>query len=142
MIVKNLKLITMKKLLILLLLIAAYAASAQSLPGVQKVSIRAPTDIKIDGKCTEWSDKFQAYNKATDIYYTLSNDDENLYLTVQAKYHDVSDKILRGGVTLIINHSLSKKDNEHVAITYPVYSGSGQSDVTNMLARKENEKRD
>jgi hypothetical protein len=135
--------INRKRFLIAFILIAASLSTyAQKLPGKQEVSVRAPVDIKIDGKATEWGDKFQAYNKATDIYYTLSNDDENIYLVVQAKYHDVADKILRGGITLTINHTFAKKDNAPVAITYPIFSGSGQSDVTNMLSRKENEKRE
>jgi len=128
--------------LIFLLLSFPAIVLAQKLPVKQEGSVRAPADIKIDGKATEWGDKFQAYNKATDIYYTLSNDDENIYLVVQTKYHDVADKILRGGITLTINHTLAKKDNAPVAITYPVFVGRGQSDVTNMLSRKENEKRD
>jgi len=132
----------MKKLFFVLFSLASFYASAQSLPNIQKTSIRSPVNIKIDGKATEWDGRFQAYNKATDIYYTLSNDDENIYFTIQAKYHDISDKILRGGISLIINHTLNKKDGEHIIVAYPVYSASGQSDVTNMLARKENAKRD
>jgi len=136
------KTITVKLALLALFFAGAVTANAQKLPNVQQSSLRAPANIKVDGKATEWDNQFQAYNKATDIAYTLSNDDERFYLIVQAKYHDVIDKILRGGITLTINHSLNKKDDEHIAITYPVFTGSGQSDVTNMLARKENEKRD
>ncbi len=136
------KIITVKLALLALFFAGAVIANAQKLSNVQQTSLRAPADIKIDGKATEWDNKFQAYNKATDIAYTLSNDDERLYLIVQAKYRDVIDKILRGGITLTLNHSLNKKDDERIAITYPVFNGSGQSDVTNMLARKENEKRD
>jgi hypothetical protein len=138
----KMKTITIKLALLALFFAIAVIANAQKLPNVQQNSLRAPADIKIDGKAMEWGIQFQAYNKATDIAYTLSNDDERLYLIVQAKYQDVIDKILRGGITLTLNHSLNKKEDEHVAITYPVFNGSGQSDVTNMLAKKENEKRD
>ena len=131
-----------RTVLVPLFFMVCFAAYAQKLPNKQEASVRAPADIKIDGKATEWGNKFQAYNKATDIYYTISNDDENLYLVVQAKYHDIADKILRGGLTFTINHALMKKDDEQISVTYPVFMESGQSDVTNMLSRKEIEKRD
>jgi len=125
-----------------LLLIASFTANAQSLPSVQKISVRAPANIKIDGKATEWDDKFQAYNHATDVFYTLSNDDENLYLTVKATDHFIADKILRGGITLVINHTLTKKDNTAVSVTYPVLRNADMSAVTNLFSQKGNEKRD
>jgi len=137
---KNLKLIAITFLLPLFINICE--VNAQSLPTIQKVSVRAPANLKIDGKATEWGDKFQANNKATDVYYTLSNDDENLYLVVQSKLLDVSNKILMGSITLTINHTLSKHDMAAMAITYPDFEGNGRADAANMLARKENEKRD
>lgn len=57
------------------LLITCFSAQAQKLPGVQQTALRAPTQIKIDGRTTEWGNQLQAYNKATCIYYTLCNDD-------------------------------------------------------------------
>ncbi|MDB5030718.1 hypothetical protein [Mucilaginibacter sp.] len=118
------------------------SANAQKLPTVQKVSLWAPTNIKIDGQTTEWDNKLQAYNNATDIAYTLSNDDKWLYLTIQSKYNDVVDKILRGGITFTINHSLRKMDEKHVSITYPVLRDADMADVTNLLAHKVIEKRE
>ena len=108
----------------------------QKLPKIQQGSVRAPNDIKIDGTATEWNDQFKAYNPATDIYYTLSNDDDMLYLAVKADRHEIADKILRGGITLTINHSVQKKDPEAVSITYPVLRDDDMSAVANMFARK------
>ena len=85
---------------------------------------------------------FQAHNHATEIYYTLSNDNDNIYLAVQAKYQNVIDKIIRGGITLTINHTLKKKDQKAVSVTYPVLRDADMSAVTNMLQMKNNEKRD
>lgn len=93
---------------------------AQKLPDKQKISLRAPADIKIDGKATEWSNQFQAYNHATDIFYIMTNDDDNLYLTIQAKTQEVINKIVGGGITLAIQKS-GKKNN--VSITYPAFNG-------------------
>jgi hypothetical protein len=120
---------------ILFLLALSTNAFSQKLPNKQETSVRAPSNIKIDGKSTEWNDQFQAYNKATDIYYTLSNDDKFLYLTIQSKYHDIVDKILRGGITLTVNHTLQKKDDKHISITYPVLRDADMSAVSNMYAR-------
>jgi hypothetical protein len=115
---------------------------AQKLPNKQEKSILAPSDIKIDGMTTEWAGKFQAHNNATDIFYTLCNDDEKLYLIIQAGYDDVIDKILRGGITLTINHTLKKKDANAVTITYPVLRDADMSAVSNRFGRKTNEKRE
>ncbi|MDB5029525.1 MAG: hypothetical protein JWP71_246 [Mucilaginibacter sp.] len=101
-------------------LVIAFIANAQKLPNVQQISLRAPANIKIDGKLTEWGDQFQAYNHATDIFYRMANDDENLYLTVQAVDPDIINKIVDGGVTLTIQKSTDKKDKNNISITYPV----------------------
>ncbi|HCN82336.1 MAG TPA: hypothetical protein DIT07_01770, partial [Sphingobacteriaceae bacterium] len=69
---------------ILYLIIIPVTTSAQKLPNIQEASLRAPAGIKVDGKATEWNNQFQAYNKATEIFYTISNDDDKLYLAVQA----------------------------------------------------------
>jgi hypothetical protein len=119
----------------ILFLVLSINAFSQKLPNKQEKSLRAPSNIKIDGKATEWNNMFQAYNKATDVYYTLSNDDKFLYLTVQSKYHDIVDKILRGGITLTVNHTLQKKDDKHISINYPVLRDADMSTVSNMYAR-------
>jgi len=114
----------MKKqnILLIALLVAAspFIATAQKLPNVQEGSLRAPATIKVDGKPTEWNNQFQANNKATEIFYTLSNDNDKLYLAVQATDLDIIEKIIEGGLTLTINGTGKMKDQEGVAITYPV----------------------
>jgi hypothetical protein len=118
------KLMNSKNVLTCLFLISSIAAYAQKLPAVQQLSVRAPANIKIDGKATEWNNKFQANNKATDVYYTLSNDDKNLYLTVQAIFPDVIKRILNGGITFIVNPSGKKTDPDAKSITYPAYNNT------------------
>jgi len=101
--------------------VLAVTAIAQKLPNKQEKSVWAPADIKIDGITTEWQNQFQAYNKATDLFYTVSNDDKNLYLIVQATIHDVIDKLLRGGITFAV--SSDKSDKNSISITYPFLEG-------------------
>lgn len=124
------------------LLISFLSASvyAQKLPTKQQGSILAPTNIKIDGKATEWDNKFQAYNKATDIYYTLSNDDEMLYLVVQATRNEVISKILCGGLTLSINNTTNKTDKGEAKITYPVLRDADQLNVVSFFVNKLSER--
>jgi len=89
----------------------------QKLPKIQKASIRAPADIKIDGNLSEWNNQFQAYNRGNYLYYTVSNDDANLYLTVHMEGIVGSRKIFRGGLTFTIVPS-SKKANR-LSVTFP-----------------------
>ena len=46
----------------------SFAAHAQKLPKVQSIGLRVPAGIKIDGNIGEWGNKFEAYNKATQIF--------------------------------------------------------------------------
>lgn len=125
-----------KGILPLALFTLSFSTNAQKLPTVQKVSLFAPANIKIDGKSTEWHDKFQAFNHATDLYYTVANDDEYLYFVMASKEHEVIDKIIRGGITITINHAIGKKDADAVSITYPIIRDDDMSLMTNMIARK------
>jgi hypothetical protein len=108
-------------------------ANAQKLPNKQETSLRAPTKLKIDGLATEWGDRLQAYNRSTQIFYAISNDDKNLYLIVQAKYEEIIRKIIRGGITLVINHTTNKKDPKPVTITYPIFNPAPMSGVANAI---------
>jgi len=117
-------------------ILLAIKVNAQKLPNIQKESVRAPANVKIDGKATEWDNKFKAQNGATELFYTLSNDDVNLYMAVQTKFKDVIDKIMRGGITLNVNQTLAKKSSSPISVTYPSLDLPGTSNVTNMLTLK------
>ncbi len=110
-----------KSILFLTAALAFVYTNAQKLPNVQKASVWAPQNIKVDGKTTEWDDKYQAYNNATDINYTLSNDDKNLYLIIKAAGSmNIQGKILSAGISFTVNHTLNKKDAYAVTVTYPM----------------------
>jgi len=96
-------------------------ATAQKLPNVQQKSLRAPANVKVDGKATEWDDSFQAYNHATDVYYSLANDDNKLYLVVQAKDNQIINKIIGGGIEFTIQKSGKKNDKDGVTVVYPLF---------------------
>ncbi|MCC8423367.1 hypothetical protein [Mucilaginibacter sp. UR6-11] len=86
----------------------------------QKPGLRAPINIKIDGKLTEWNNKLKEYSNHTQFYYAISNDDRYLYLTVQATDDFIINRILKGGITLTINKSGTKKDPDGIHISYPI----------------------
>jgi hypothetical protein len=116
----------MKHLVIpLFLLFAGLAAIAQNLPNIQKVSLRAPANVLVDGKATEWNSQFQAFNRATEIFYTMANDDDNLYLAIQVTEPLIIMKLINGGVTLTVQTTAKKNDHNNASITYPVIQNNG-----------------
>jgi len=113
----------LKSILPVFLMTLSFAANAQKLPAVQpSTGFRAPANIRIDGKTTEWDNTFQANNHATDIFYTMANDDTRLYLVVQCTVPDVISKIIGGGITLTIQKSGKKTDKDGISITYPIFT--------------------
>jgi len=114
--------------------LVAVDSYAQKQPQIQDVSVYAPASVKIDGKLGEWQNPFiniqkytgflSAFNSSSRIYYTMANDDKNLYLIVRGLGNGVSKKILAGGMTLTISHAAEKKDRKkdpgNVAFTFPV----------------------
>lgn len=122
--------IKLKVLLLPFAIAATLTTTAQKLPNKQEVPLFAPANVKIDGKTTEWGDKFQAYNKATELFYTIANDNENLYLTVQATESLIARKIIAGGLTLTISSADKTKNAEKVNITYPVFDGKNPPNIS------------
>ncbi|MFD0748789.1 hypothetical protein ACFQZS_01460 [Mucilaginibacter calamicampi] len=110
----------MKKITLFLLTIVAFNTYAQKLPNVQQTSLRAPANVKIDGKAAEWGN-FAAYNYATSLHYTMANDDKNLYLAIHATDPNVLAKITQRGIVLVIDPSGKKDDKNAVTVQYPVF---------------------
>ncbi|UOE47869.1 hypothetical protein MTO98_26005 [Mucilaginibacter sp. SMC90] len=98
---------------------------AQKLNNVQENSLPAPGNVKIDGKLTEWGDALQAYNKATQLYYTISNDDHNLYLAIKSTDQTNSRKIVAGGISFTINTQDKKKSDDAYVLTFPMVNAAG-----------------
>jgi hypothetical protein len=94
--------------------------NAQKLPAIQEGSILAPASIKIDAQLDDWNNTFQAYNKTTDIFYTIANNESNLYLVIKAGNATINNKIIGGGVNLTINTEGKKKDKDAFVVTFPV----------------------
>ncbi|QKJ31679.1 hypothetical protein HQ865_18550 [Mucilaginibacter mali] len=111
----------------------ATAVSAQKLPSVQKEAVYAPV-IKTDGKANEWNNKFSAHNNATGLFYTLANDDENLYLLMRTDQYSSIKKAFYGGITLSIKSADKKQEAK---ITYPLVAMTEHTEIVLPLRDKE-----
>jgi hypothetical protein len=121
--------------LILPALLLSTAAYAQKQPELQTAGMRAPANIKVDGKTNEWNGLLQAYNPAIQASYTVSNDDNRLYLTVYATKKEIVNKIINGGISFTINKGPRKTMVGGTTITYPVFDKNDKPFInTNALA--------
>lgn len=105
----------------LLLIIVPFVAISQKLPNVQKASLRIPGNIRIDGKASEWNNQFQAHNHATSLFYSMANDDDNLYLIVHTDYPDALTKITTAGLKVFIGLIGENDDDNAISIMYPFW---------------------
>src|SRR5476651_547845 len=105
---------------ILLFLGLTTAVYSQKLNTVQQGSVWAPANIKIDAKLKEWDDTFQAYNKVTEVFYTVSNDDKNLYLVIKSTDPINNNKIIAGGINFTINTTNIKKEKDAYMVIFPL----------------------
>jgi hypothetical protein len=122
-----------KNVCLIVFLLIAISAFAQKLTNKQEVSLHAPTNIKIDGKTNEWGDQFQAYNHATDVFYTIANDGNNLYIVIKAIKPRVVEKIIDGGITFIISDATKKG----ISLTYPNIDVQNGQWMINRAGKKE-----
>lgn len=116
-------------LAVLLFFYCATAFAQVKLKDVQPAAVWVPAGLKVDGNLKEWNDTFQAYNKSTRLYYTLSNDANNIYLAIKSTDATNNAKIAAGGITLTVNTDGKKKDKDAFVLTYPVINraaGGGQ----------------
>jgi len=99
--------------------LSVFSLSAQAQKTVQESAVWAPDNIKADGKLNEWGDNLQAFNKATQVYYTMANDNQNLYIAMRSANQNAANKIVAGGLNLTINAAGKKSDKDAVVIVFP-----------------------
>ncbi|MDB5115036.1 MAG: hypothetical protein JWQ79_528 [Mucilaginibacter sp.] len=118
---------TISKIILIALLFtgANLSTQAQKLNNIQENGFWAPANVKIDGKLNDWGDTFQAYNKTTGIYYTMANDDKNLYFIMKSSDQIINNKFIAGGIDITINTTGKKKDKGAYVIKYPVINMAG-----------------
>ena len=120
-----------KLILTSVLLLTAFFVKAQKLPNKQTTSLRIPAALKIDGKATEWNNNFQAYNNDTGIFYTIANDDKDLYLIIKATNIDAIKRIINNTFSFAINKVGDEKKT--ISITLPIFEKEGKRDLSRSL---------
>lgn len=108
-----------KSTLIIVATFITLNVDAQKLPNIQSTALRAPASVKIDGKTTEWDNQFKAYNKTTEVYYTMANDTNNLYLVLKATDKVIIRKIISNSFTFAITKTDNNKKD--FSITLPLF---------------------
>ncbi|RYF21758.1 MAG: hypothetical protein EOO42_09990 [Flavobacteriales bacterium] len=106
-------------LLLFTFCISSIPIYAQKTPDVQISALSAPANVRIDGKLTEWN-ALAAENKRTELFYSLANDDKNLYLVIKSATKESLNKILAGGISFTINPDSKKREKEGATITFPL----------------------
>lgn len=76
-----------------------------------------PTAVTIDGKNKEWGDKLAYHDTENNLYYTISNDKENLYLVIKTNDPKQQNSIILTGVTFSIDTKGRKKKS--YSVTFP-----------------------
>ncbi len=99
----------MRYILILGFALISFFSSAQS----NMISSDFSSEAKIiDGAANDWHTPMQ-YNDDK-ISYSVSNDNDNLYLVIQTISQSVQQKIMRSGMTVSFSSKSSKKKNVHI----------------------------
>ena len=95
------------------------SCSASKHKGVKKLpGAWQSTPVVIDGSNKDWPSPYPEYDEKAQLGYAVSNDKDNLYITVETGDLATQLKILRNGLTVWIDKTGEK--NELTAINYPI----------------------
>ncbi|MES2374906.1 MAG: hypothetical protein V4557_20175 [Bacteroidota bacterium] len=75
--------------------------------------------LVIDGSDSGWTKPLTYHDEKQGLFYSVSNDDRNLYITVSTKNDATILRILRGGMTLYINSHGTKDEYGAAGISFP-----------------------
>jgi len=106
--------------LLVLFALQTYAFSicnAQSKPSLNTLQ-PPPAVMTVDGDLNEWGDTLRYYNEDQKIYYSLANDQNNLYMAIRINDRSEQRRILGAGFTLSIDTKGKKK--ESFSVTFPI----------------------
>jgi len=96
-------------------------SKTKRLPGNWQVS-----PITIDGSDKDWPSPYPEYDEKAMLGYAVSNDNENIYITVETGDPATQLKILREGLTVWIDRKGEKE--EVTAINYPIPTATGETE--------------
>lgn len=93
-----------------------------------KVGIWQAQPITIDGSNKDWPSPYPEYDDKAQIGYAVSNDKDNLYITVETGDPATQLKIIKEGLTVWIDRKGEK--NELTAINFPIPDNTKESSST------------
>jgi hypothetical protein len=73
----------------------------------------------VDGSDNDWAKPLSYFDEKQQVGYTISNDKNNLYILATTKDENNIQKILRGGLTVYINHHGVKEEAGAAGISFP-----------------------
>jgi len=82
---------------------------------------KAPANVNVDGKLTEWGDSLALYDVKTKLNYTVANNDTDLYVIAYITDPKLRRKIMAAGITVSVNPE--GKKHKTYSLTYPVPDG-------------------
>jgi hypothetical protein len=117
-----------------ILYIIAFLASpvqAWSQKKAEMIATRwAEKPVLVDGLINDWKDSLDLYNEETKLYYSLSNDNENIYLALKNSSQEGLTRILARGISFSANFESNKKTPP--TVTFPILDrtpGKKQNDA-------------
>ncbi|MBI2282332.1 MAG: hypothetical protein HYU71_01330 [Bacteroidetes bacterium] len=75
--------------------------------------------LQANGDDNDWTQPFSFSDEKTGLSYTVSNDRDNLYVLAATANEATIQRILRGGLTLYINHHGVKEEAGAAGISFP-----------------------
>ena len=115
----------MKKLFVFFLfIISGIISFAQDAP----VSSFAKNKIIIDGSIKDWNHPLKHYDNTTRLFFDFENDENNLYLSFQARDEMNEEKILRAGMKIILSSKINGKHKSVINYPLPAPKNSGNND--------------
>lgn len=110
-----------KKLLIFMVYLLAGFTACNTVSNVSSIYRDKP--LMIDGKLDEWKQDVN-YDRSSKLHYSVTHDDENIYVGLMVKDDMVQRKILMFGMTLWIDTTGSKEKLK--GVRYPIPSEERQ----------------
>lgn len=105
---------------IFVVILFAACSSAKNSQQTVAAQVQYETEpFKIDGNNTDWQGPLNFWDDKQAIAYSITNDNEWLYIRALSKNNNTIQRILRGGLTVYINHHGVTEEAGAAAISFP-----------------------
>ncbi|SKB74085.1 hypothetical protein [Daejeonella lutea] len=111
--------IRVKNIVLIIGVVLVNLSGAFSQKKAEMINTRWANNVVVaDGSLSDWPDSLTMFNEATNLYYSLANDDKNVYLALRSASKQDLTKILAGGISFSANIEGKKKDP--ATVIFPV----------------------